>query len=338
MEIKAFITHKKAERYSDCQDRFSISDNGLILSLSDGMTSNTLFPEIWAELLSKSYVKCEGKWSDDILNDCKTEWRKAILKKLDERKNRGDKSVWRLENSIAENKSAGATLCGICIDGNNKWIGHVLGDSTIIECKNNKIERICSSEDKPFDNYPDYYDSITFGKGEVKEFNGFIDENTILLLVSDPFSEFLSTHIDDGERYIQEIISLKTHEDFIELVDRWRDEGMHNDDSTLLIVKTSTIDSIEFDNICDLINKENDVEDNEQEIILNIGENNRPEIEAKEAILNIEDIIEKRINQILTLANQCLKESKKKNKKILKQIVELLNQLLIDHGNTSRPS
>ena len=125
---------------------------------------------------------------------CRKDCDKAVHDKLDERKSKGDRNVWRLENSIAMKQSAGATLCGICIDGNAKWIGHVIGDSTIIECKNNKIERICTSEDKPFDNYPDYLDSISKGRGEIKEFNGSIDENSFLLLVSDPFSEFFDKH------------------------------------------------------------------------------------------------------------------------------------------------
>ena len=70
------------------------------------------------------------------MENCKRQWNSEILKKLQEKTEKGDRNVWRLANNIAENKSAGATLCGICIDGDDKWIGYVIGDSTIIKCKN----------------------------------------------------------------------------------------------------------------------------------------------------------------------------------------------------------
>lgn len=256
MRVRAFITHKKAERYSDCQDRFCISDDGLVVALSDGMTSNTLYPDIWADLLTKAYVEARGKWSDDILENCKRQWNSEILKKLQEKTEKGDRNVWRLANNIAENKSAGATLCGICIDGDDKWIGYVIGDSTIIKCKNNRIEEICTSEDKPFDNYPDYLDSISVGRGKIKDFNGIIDENNFLLLVSDPFSEFLSVHKEKSSQYIEEILALENHEDFVNLVDKWRVQGMHNDDSTLIIIQASSDNYKICDDIVELISCE----------------------------------------------------------------------------------
>lgn len=346
MKIKAFITHKKAEHYSNCQDRFCISKDGLIIALSDGMTSNTLYPEIWAGLLTESYVKSKGKWDDEILSLCRQDWDKAVHDKLEERKAKGDRNVWRLENSIAMKQSAGATLCGICIDGNARWIGHVIGDSTIIECKNNKIERICTSEDKPFDNYPDYLDSISKGRGEIKEFNGSIDENSFLLLVSDPFSEFFDKQKENSTKYLEEILSLDSHEDFLKLVEDWRLQGMHNDDSTLIIIQYSKENDVKQDDIEDLIKKEkegvnstpiNVIEPSEEK--LHVVEETEKKMK-EESLSNvptcpIDDVLNKFVDMICAVFG---KINKKKKGIIKAKIKELLDKLLKEYDNTSRSS
>ena len=344
MKVRAFITHKKAERYSDCQDRFSISDDGLVIALSDGMTSNTLYPDIWADLLTKAYVEARGKWSDDVLESCKRQWNSEILKKLQEKTEKGDRNVWRLANNIAENKSAGATLCGICIDVDAKWIGYVIGDSTIIKCKNKEIEEICTSEDKPFDNYPDYLDSISVGRGKIKDFNGIIDENNFLLLVSDPFSEFLSVHKEESIQYIEEILALESHEDFVKLVDKWRTQGMHNDDSTLIIVQSDTDNIIKKDDIRELIRKEIE---NVQNSLINPTEVLTKEtftIEENESLLEKKNdfsdcLVERYLKKILDKICSTLgKKTKKDKDKLSEKIRELLYNFLNEYDNTSRPS
>ena len=50
MKIRAFITHKKAEHFNDCQDRFSINADTKSVALSDGM-SQSWQQKIWAQLL-----------------------------------------------------------------------------------------------------------------------------------------------------------------------------------------------------------------------------------------------------------------------------------------------
>lgn len=346
MKIKAFITHKKAEHYSNCQDRFCISKDGLIIALSDGMTSNTLYPEIWAGLLTEAYIKFEGKWDNEILTLCRKDWDKAVHNKLDERKSKGDRNVWRLENSIAMKQSAGATLCGICIDANDKWIGHVIGDSTIIECKNQKIERICTSEDKPFDNYPDYLDSISKGRGEIKEFNGYFDEDTFLLLVSDPFSEFLDKYKENSTKFLNEILALESHDDFIKLVENWRLQGMHNDDSTLIIIQYKKGNDVKQDDIEDLINKEKEginstqtkVTETSEEKTYVVEENEKNVTEESQSNVPtcpIDDVLNKFVDMICSLFG---KISKKKKSSIKVKLKELLDKLLKEYDNTSRSS
>jgi len=56
MEIRAFIYHKEAEKYSDCQDYFEISSQNNRIAVSDGM-SQSIYPQWWAEILAKAYIQ-----------------------------------------------------------------------------------------------------------------------------------------------------------------------------------------------------------------------------------------------------------------------------------------
>lgn len=147
------------------------------------------------------------------------------------------------KNNIASRIGAGATICGVRFENATNWKGNVLGDSCIIEVDTkNWTAKILSSEDKPFDSHPDYYDSFPEkqGSGMIREFSGNIGPNNLLLLVSDPFSEYFDKHKANCQELVEQIQELCKHDDFCILVDRWRENGMHNDDSTLCI--------IEFDN------------------------------------------------------------------------------------------
>ena len=55
MLVSAFITHKMAERFSDCQDRFSISVDTKSIAVSDGM-SQSIFQKFWAQILVDKYT------------------------------------------------------------------------------------------------------------------------------------------------------------------------------------------------------------------------------------------------------------------------------------------
>ena len=81
----------------------------------------------------------------------------------------------------------------------------------------------------------------------------------MLLLVSDPFSEYFAKNKENAKELIEQIQRLRNHEGYCKLVNDWRAKGMHNDDSTLCIVEfDNRIDfDIQYrDIIADLIEKE----------------------------------------------------------------------------------
>lgn len=263
MKIKAFITHKLAEKYKDCQDRFCISKSTKSIAISDGM-SQSIFQDIWAELLTNSFVSTKDFKLHDNLKDLTEKWREKVDSILEQKRKDGI-DPWRAENSLAKGLSAGATFCGLRFD-RNEWSCQVLGDSSLIVLNHDfSIKTIFSSQDGEFDNHPDYFDSNPNkeGKGTLKENSGKLQKGDFLLLVTDPFSDyFYEKHRNNAEvELIKQIVKISNHKEFCSLVDEWREQGMHNDDSTIIVIEYDENDEfnvIHTDDIEKLICKESE--------------------------------------------------------------------------------
>lgn len=253
MKIKAFITHKQKEEYKDCQDRFSVNPDTKSVAMSDGMSSS-VFQSIWAELLVTSYTQCSD-WipTDDNIKNLASTWYKKAEEAANS--NPSESSKRRGRNSLRLGQSAGATFVGIRIV-KNSLNGIVLGDSCLVHISSdNSINEMLTSQEGEFNNFPDYFDSNPkkIRKGKIKEFKLDIKEDEKVIMVSDPFSDFLYMKREERKEapYIEEILKLQTHEEFCSLVERWREEGMHNDDSTLIIMENWQTEK--WDTNCDNI-------------------------------------------------------------------------------------
>lgn len=252
MKIGAFITHKFAENYADCQDRFGVNEDTKSIAVSDGMGS-TWQQKIWAQILVDAFTESRDWYpnKNTIVPLCAI-WRQKVVAFIQNMKdaNVPEHRIYRNERSLIEGRSAGATFVGIRFNG-NKWNGSVLGDSCLIEWNGKEAKFHTSQDVEAFDSYPDYFDSDASkeGKGMPKDINGVLPVGEFLFLVSDPFSEFLLQHSKTGDiaQYIQQLLALSSHDDFEALVDDWRKEGMHNDDTTLVIVEND--DSNDFSSV-----------------------------------------------------------------------------------------
>ena len=345
MVIRAFITHKQAELFTDCQDRFGVNHDTKSIAVSDGMGS-TWQQKIWAQLLVDTYTD-NTDWypsNETIKPLCQT-WRVKVADFIQNLKetNAPENMIYRNERNFAEGRSAGATFVGIRFNGND-WSGSVLGDSCLIEWDGNQAKFNTSQDTETFDSYPDYFDSDASkeGKGVPKPIEGIMTEGKYLLLVSDPFSEFLLEHSKQGNiaKYIQQLLSLTTHDVFETLVSEWRKEGMHNDDTTLVIVeydKSEDFSITHQDNIVEMIDKEkltlipttNEVED------AKIPQDNpfQEEVEAVENFVVVQNNEKDFINEFLTEYQRCLQKKfpkqmgKLKYKWTQKAVEEALNLL-----------
>lgn len=275
MVIRAFITHKQAELFADCQDRFGVNPDTKSIAVSDGMGS-TWQQKIWAQLLVDTYTDSTD-WcpsNETIKPLCQT-WRSKVADFIQNLKetNAPENMIYRNERNFAEGRSAGATFVGIRFNG-NEWSGCVLGDSCLIEWDGNGAKFNTSQDSETFDSYPDYFDSDASkeGKGVPKPIEGVLTEGKYLLLVSDPFSDFLLEHSKQGNiaKYVQQLLSLASYDDFETLVCEWRNEGMHNDDTTLVIVEYDNSDTLNVthsDDIAEMIEKEKSIVTSSQEIV-----------------------------------------------------------------------
>lgn len=273
MKIRAFITHKKAESYSECQDRFAINPEKRSLAVSDGM-SQSIFQTMWAQMLVEDAT--QGDWKkpkspqedEYLVETLSKRWYEKVQERILEQRQQGkDRAADRNERSLVEGRSAGATLAVVHFSEGTNWEGAVLGDSCIIPVnpKNYNILDIYTSQNgEEFDNYPDHYDSNPQhrGKGILTTCKGTLGEDCSLLIVSDPLSDLLHTKRQTGEAkvLIEELLKVNSHDEFVKMVESWRDiHQMHNDDTTLLIVDVDASDELNIaqkDDIKELIVRE----------------------------------------------------------------------------------
>lgn len=291
MIVRAFITHKLKENYADCQDRFGVNSDTKSIAVSDGMGS-TWQQKIWAQLLVDTFTK-SNKWlptHETIKPLCKI-WHKTVESFIQNLRdtNAPANIIYRNERNLAEGKSAGATIVGIRFD-KNRWEGSVLGDSCLIEWNGNDVRFYTSQDVEAFDSFPDYFDSNEErqGKGTPKAISGILDKGGYLFLVSDPFSDFLLEHNKQGDisEYIQQLLKLTSHDEFEALVDNWRIKGMHNDDTTLVIVEDDQSELISTpiipDDLNSMIEKERKENEKQKEFSLVLVDPSQQKIQEQQ--------------------------------------------------------
>ena len=329
MIIRAFITHKQAEQFADCQDRFGVAPDTKSIAVSDGMGS-TWQQKIWAQLLVDTYTNSTD-WhpSKEFIQPLCQAWRMKVSEFIQNLKDikAPENMIYRNERNLAEGRSAGATFVGIRFDG-SKWSGEVLGDSCLIEWDGNEAKFNTSQDTDAFDSYPDYFDSnpLKDGKGTPKSIEGTLKDGTILFLVSDPFSEFMLEHSKQGDiaKYVRQLLSLASHDDFEALVDEWRKEGMHNDDTTLVIVENDNAGALTItyaDNIAEMIAKEKTYEDSFNQVKevaqTTPKDSSQSDIEVAEDFVVVQNDDKAFAYEFLTEYQRCL------NKKFPKQMGKL---------------
>lgn len=355
MLVSAFITHKKAEHFTDCQDRFSINVDTKSIALSDGM-SQSIFQKYWAEILVEKFTSTPD-WVPNLasVKELAPIWKDKVLGIIQRQKDEGSRSAWRAERNLIDGLSAGATFLGIRFKG-NEFECDVLGDSCLILIHDNKIIDIISSEDvSVFDSYPDYFDSNPNkdGKGSPRNHHGTFNSGDTILLVSDPFSDFLLKNRNTSKEaiYVDRLLGINSHSEFEEVVEHWRNLGMHNDDSTLIIIKHGDGDSFNItfkDSIDNLIEQERIGSKNQQKELIKGAETaiNEEEKSSSKEELNAEDVPNeqkkaefksyfdenffKKLESILykCLGGWTLNKRKKKQKvsTIIKEIKSLISQ------------
>jgi len=258
MKIKGFITHKPAEKYIDCQDYFLINKDNRRLAIADGMTQS-IFSAEWAQLLTEWAIKGKQK----SLTSIQDKWQNFVKDELKRAKKEGE-PTWVLENAIAGRNGAGSTLCVFQVDkAYNSYSGTVLGDSCLFEIDADyKIRKMYKSgKEEIFDYHPSYYDAYRGIIGDVKSFKNELDSQRFIIAATDAISEFLCLKKKEGEEipFVKKLVGVSDHDEFCKLVDDWRNEGMHEDDSTAVVIEideNSEWEIVSMDSLEELIKQE----------------------------------------------------------------------------------
>jgi len=234
--LKGYITHKEAEKNSDCADNYAYNTTNHRFAISDGVTKS-FFPKIWSRILVDKFVSLQGA-TDLSIEDCQSEWLQHVTKiaTLPD-------AMWFTTNAFNQRKSGLATLVTLRFD-KNRWYAKALGDSFLFFIPKGKTNfkdwvylssRYISSKPEPiiFDSYPDYYSSREEKNGIEKEIEGKLETGRFYLM-TDALSEWL---INEKEKALKEIEAWINQDVFEQKITDLRHKGLlNNDDSSILII------------------------------------------------------------------------------------------------------
>lgn len=241
--IKGFITHKEGETYADCADFIGYNTEKLRFAISDGV-SISFFPELWSKILVKYFLEEESLQIDNldklnkVLKTAQEEWGAKIENIIKE-----ENVSWYIKKKYKNKEYAAATFVGFWIE-EDYWKSISIGDSFLLfipkDCKD--FQKIITSKpiEYQFNNHPDYWASMNSNyRGKVFiTSKKKLSEGTFYLLtdaIAEWFIKVLNCDIELAEKTLKNI---NTQEQFIETIERAREQGkLKNDDSSLLIIE-----------------------------------------------------------------------------------------------------
>jgi hypothetical protein len=317
IQIVGYITHKEAEQYSDCADRYAVNREFHRFAIADGV-SKSFFPDIWADILVNNFVKNQSF----EIEDCRKDW----YRQVETRVNSID-AKWFTRNAFVKREPGLATFVNLWFE-DGKWFAEALGDSFLFfiphECGD--FEQWIKLSSKPednvvFDSYPDYYSSYSKEHGEKQTMSHDLKPGTFYLM-TDALSEWV---FKEKEKAIQLIgekwTSQSEYEDSIK--ELRKTNRMNNDDSAILIIKveddgqtTLTYVEVKVQDLKELIEKDSQqgIESPMQSAAVNLSDKEKKDID------NAFNDIKKQMNHVFTRRFPT-KKYNEIDKKRLEQIV-----------------
>jgi hypothetical protein len=263
IKIRGYITHKEAEEYSDCADRYAANKSNNRFAIADGV-SNSFFPDYWADILVNEFVSTDLD-KDLSIENCQEKWLNIVAEKV-----KAPDVKWYTKNAFSERKPGLATFVGLRIE-NDKWFASALGDSFLFFVPNGVKGFddwiILSSKPLPvvFDSFPDYYSSRNKHHGEIQKIENQLVEGTFYLM-TDALSEWVFNKKEEAIKEIKE--KWQNQEEFERNITELRLLNvLKNDDSAILIISVEndgennlTYGDVEIQDLIKLVEKEKDSE------------------------------------------------------------------------------
>ncbi len=323
MKIRTYgyITHKEAEHYSDCADRYAVKTENNRFAIADGV-SKSFFPDLWADILVNDFV-LTNKDDQFSIEKCQAEWLKQVAEKVQH-----PNVKWYTKNAFIRNESGLATFVTLCFE-DKKWCANALGDSFLFFVPKGStvfddwVKLSSKPEPVVFDSFPDYYSSRNKKHGEEKSIERDLTPGTFYLM-TDALSEWV---FNQKEKAIDEIKKWNNQTEFERSITELRSLNyLNNDDSAILIIELEddgnhdfTYDKTEIQSIYEL------VEDEKEKFIKQGTVEEKKESPIEEGEIKSES--GKTIEQPQAQNNSTQQNDKKKQKKFKKALIDCKTQL-----------
>lgn len=320
LQCSTFIMPHIGDKYSQCADRFAISENGNHFAIADGVGAS-FFPAIWAEIVSKDFVQHSESFIDKnvLVNEARLigEWNDKVKVAT---ANLSDKENFLIEMAKDKCDFAACTFVGLTID-KDKWHCQALGDSYlfILNDEYKIIESVASQRGQDFDNFPEYFASC-HGKnnGSVFVKSGDISNIAYFVLLTDAISDWFIKADSNKRKALVELQHLCDFQSFIDA--EKANNAMKDDDTTAVVIKviadgeeTVSVEQIDPTDIAALIEYERH-ESAKNTVIETI--NNVDSYEQEKNSI-AEDEIEKGNTKANAVEESCTKEKSNSDKEIV---------------------
>ena len=238
-----FITHKKAETLTDCQD--ACAENAALgrYAVADGAT-RSFFSKEWAELLVEHFCHpkeidlslTEENWQEWI-TPIQQEWYKQVEEKVNVQ------NLFYLKNSLIMKEPAVSTFIGLEVDQTKgEWRAMIIGDSCLFHKSNSGFQSYLIEKSKDFTNRPEAFASFPLADPDIPTFiTGYAAPGDMFVLATDALAKWILRHQETGQLE-EALIILKAVESdgqFYEFVDRARIQStipLVNDDVAYLSI------------------------------------------------------------------------------------------------------
>ena len=225
---------------------FEWTDIGFVAAVADGATEGML-SEIWARILAAHAREMflEGGGSSRLLSTATNIWQRFKRAKASAGKPLTRLPAWLEEPSVAQ--GAFSTIAAINLRLNRTWRAVMVGDSCIFQIRGDILQRhgpmgssaefakrpyLLCSEQGPSQKLID----------ETQTLDGEWGDEDVFLLMSDALACWCLHQHEKGDNPWLPLLNLGIEEggeSFEAIVARWREEGMRNDDVTLVRLFTS---------------------------------------------------------------------------------------------------
>ena len=232
---------------------FDLDENGVFrIALSDGVTGSYR-SKIYADLLTERFCT-SGRdllWNGE-LQEVGKDWMKAVLQEVAETFPNSKEEMLKEERRKLRHRGASSTIAGLELYPDS-WstISTTIGDSVVFEIMRFEdegtqiIRHTPNLTSKEFTNRPNQLHSsdlhcpdeyIKIGFGRISDI--ISREPTYFLIASDALAHYiLSTPEDSISHVLDDLLSIKSNQDFQDYCQKQRDMGkLHDDDYTLCVI------------------------------------------------------------------------------------------------------